>query len=223
LYDGRRAHPAFFGALWRRRTAPDAFALSLGERPPRDALARGEAIDGGHGDCTSATTVGSRALDQRRELGAELVFEPQANFARQRRTAAAGGDGDLELPAAKHRGHDEVAVVASVDDVHQDAAATRQRGRRPIDARVSRRGDHQHAASQIRPTERARPTFELAALGERGQLRRERQAHHGHVSTALEQRSSLALADLAAPDDEAVSAAEIEEGREIVGHGYADT
>jgi hypothetical protein len=61
--------------------------------------------------------------------------------------------------------------------------------------------------------------FDLPALGESGQLRRERQTHHRHASAALEQRPSLALPDLATPDDEAAPAAEIEENREIVGHG----
>jgi hypothetical protein len=59
----------------------------------------------------------------------------------------------------------------------------------------------------------------LPALGESGQLRRERQAHHGHTSAAVEQRPSLALPDFATADHEAAAAAEIEESREIVGHG----
>src|SRR5689334_13162505 len=106
LYDGRSPGPRFFD------TGRFDRALASGEDQPGGALTRLEARDGSRRAGPGATTIGSRALHERRIFRAEQVFEPPADVAGQRRAAAAGGDGDLQLTAAKHRGHDEVAVVA---------------------------------------------------------------------------------------------------------------
>jgi len=108
-------------------------------------------------------------------------------------------------------------VVGPIHDVHQHAGPSRHRGHRLIDARVACRGDRERATAQVRSAERARAMLDAPARGEGRQPWRHGRAHHSHVRAALEQRPGLALADLAAADDEAPSAAEIEEGREVVG------
>src|SRR5690349_15868014 len=97
LYDGRSPRPAFFDTPGRLDRA-----LAPGEDQPGRPLTRLEALDGGRRAGPGAMTIGSGALHERREFGAEQAFEPPADVAGQRRAAAARGDGDLQLTAAKH-------------------------------------------------------------------------------------------------------------------------